>query len=107
KNKPTQEQAEDGIFAWKVSKHLTSQSAVIAKDLSTKAIIQGKSSSAAATEEAMDYACEYSKDAVLVVDSVIENTETVNAAIQGRIGLIIESGDGKNSSSIVKLADKY
>ncbi len=105
--KPTQEQAEDGIFAWKVAKHLTSRSAVIAKNLSTKAIVQGKTNGVIATEEAMDYACEASKEAVLVIDGVIDNKETVNAAIQGRIGLIIESGDGKNSSNIVKFADKY
>ena len=56
---------------------------------------------------AMDYACESSKKAVLAVDGVIENEETINAAIQGRIGLIIEAGNGRNSNKIVKLADKY
>ena len=55
----------------------------------------------------MDIACENSKDAVMAVDGVIENEETINAAIQGRIGLIIEAGDGANSSKIAKLADKY
>ena len=107
KTKPSQEQAEDGIFAWKISKHLNSKSAVIAKDLSTKAIVQGKTNGAIATENAMDIACEYSKDAVLALDGVIENNATLNAAIQGRIGLIIEAGDSPNSSKIVKLADKY
>lgn len=38
---------------------------------------------------------------------MIENEETINAAIQGRIGLIIEAGNGRNSNKIVKLADKY
>ena len=107
KVKPTQQQAEDGIFAWKIAKHLTSQSAVVAKDLCAKAIVQGKTSGVIATEDALDYACEASKDAVLVLDSVIDNIGAINAAIQGRIGLIIESGDGKISSSVVKLADKY
>ena len=107
KTKPTQQQAEDGIFGWKISKHLTSKSAIIAKDLSTKAIIQGKTNGAAATESAMDLACENSKDAVLIVDGVIDNNEIINAAAQGRIGLIIEAGDGENSSKILKLADKY
>ena len=105
--KPTQQQAEDGIFAWKIAKHLTSQSAVIAKNLSAKAIVQGKTSGVIATEEALDYACDTSKDAVLVLDGAVDNIETINAAIQGRIGLIIEAGDGKNSSAIIKLADKY
>ena len=43
----------------------------------------------------------------MAVDGVIENEETINAAIQGRIGLIIEAGDGANSNKIAKLADKY
>ena len=41
------------------------------------------------------------------VDGVIENIETINAAIQGRVGLIIEAGDGENSEKIVKHANKY
>lgn len=107
KTKPSQQQAEDAIFAWKVSKYLNSKSAVVAKDLSTKAIVQGKSNGIVTSEIAMDYACESSKDAVLALDGVIENEETINAAIQGRIGLIIEAGNDVNSDKIIKLADKY
>ena len=107
KTKPTQQQAEDAIFAWKIAKYTRSNSAVIAKDLSTKAIIQGQTNNIVCTELAMDYACENSKDAVLAIDGVIENEEVVNTAIQGRIGLIIEAGNGINSQKIAKLADKY
>lgn len=107
KARPTQQQAEDAIFAWKVSKHLKSKSAVIAKDLSTKAIVQSKTNDIICTELAMDYACESSKEAVLAIDCAIENIEAINAAIQGRIGLIIESGNGAKSNEICKLADKY
>ncbi len=107
KTKPTQQQAEDAIFAWKISKYTKSKSAVIAKDLSTKAIVQGRPDNIEATELAMDIACENSKDAVLAVDGVIDSIETIHAAIQGRIGLIIEAGDGANSDNIAKLADKY
>lgn len=107
KVKPTQQQAEDAIFAWKVAKYAKSNSVVIAKDLSTKAIIQGAANNITCAEQAVDIACENSKDAVMAVDSLIENEEVINAAIQGRIGLIIEAGNGFNSKSIVKLADKY
>ena len=107
KVKPTQQQAEDAIFAWKVAKYAKSNSVVIAKDLSTKAIVQGAANNITCAEQAMDIACENSKDAVMAVDSLIENEEVINAAIQGRIGLIIEAGNGFNSKSIVKLADKY
>ena len=107
KNKPTQQQAEDAIFAWKVAKYTKSKSAVIAKDLAVKAIVQSRHNSIEAVEQSMNLACENSKDAVLAVDGVVENEEVINAAIQGRIGLIIESGDLTNSAKFSKLADKY
>ncbi len=106
-SKPTSEQVEDAIFAWKVSKHLKSRSAVIAKDFATRGLAQGKYISAAAVDEAMDQACEYSKDAVLALDGVIEDKNVINTAIQGRIGCIIEAGNSSNSSKILKYADKY
>ena len=107
KTKPTQQQAEDAIFAWKIAKHTKSTSAVIAKDLSTKAIVQDYTNGIETVEKAMDIACENSKDAVMAVDGVIENEEVIHTAIQGRIGLIIEACDGRNSKKITQLADKY
>ncbi len=105
--KPSQQQAEDGIFAWKISKHLKTNSVIIAKDLCTRAIIQGQPDLSYCVERAMDTACENSKDGVLVIDSSIENQGIINAAIQGRIGLIVEAGDSKNSQNTIKTADKY
>lgn len=105
--KPSQQQAEDAIFAWKVSKHLKSKSALIVKDLATKAIIQNSISELNAIESVMDTACETSKDSVLAYDGAIECKESINTAIQGRIGVIIEAGDSKNSQEILKYADKY
>lgn len=107
KTKPEQQQAEDAIFAWKISKHLKSLSAVIVKDLAVKAIVQGNTDIVSQTEFAMNYACEASKDAVLALDSTVESEGIINTAIQGRIALIIEAGGGKNSDKIIKLADKY
>lgn len=107
KNKPNQQQAEDAIFAWKIAKYLQSKAVVIVKDLSTKSIVQAQLNEIPATETAMDYACENSKDAVLAVDGAIESEQVINTAIQGRIGLIIEAGNSKNSEKISKLAEKY
>ena len=107
KTKPTQQMAEDAIFAWKVAKYTRTKSAVIVKDLAVKAIAQGYMNGADAVEKAMDFACENSKDAVLAVDGYVAYEETINAAIPGRIGLIIEAGDGSDSKKIAKIADKY
>ena len=107
KIKPVQQQAEDAIFAWKISKYTTSKSAVIARNLVTCGIAQGYCNLTDAVENVMDIACEKSKDAVLSVDGVIESEEVINASIQGRIGLIIEAGDSALSPKFAKLCDKY
>ena len=101
KTKPTVEQIEDAVFAWKVAKHNNSQSIVIAKDLKTSAIAQGLQS--ASVEFALDYSCEMSKEAILASDMPI-TIHDVNVASQGRIGLIIVPFAEKD---VVAQADKY
>lgn len=101
KTKPSVEQIEDAVFAWKVAKHNNSQSIVIAKDLKTAAIAQGLQT--ASVEFALDYSCDMSKDAVLASDMPLTEHD-VNVASQGRIGLLIVPFAQKN---VVDLADKY
>lgn len=101
KTKPTVEQIEDAVFAWKVAKHNASQAIVIAKDLKTTAISQGLQS--ASVEFALDYSCDMSKEAVLASDMPI-TIHDVNVASQGRISLIIVPSMTKD---MVDLADKY
>ena len=101
KTKPTVEQIEDAVFAWKVAKHANSQAIVIAKDLKTTAISQGLQS--ASVEYALDYSCDMSKDAILASDMPI-TTHDINVAAQGRIGLIILPNA---SSEIIGAVDKF
>ena len=101
KTKPTTEQVEDAVFAWKVAKHANSHAIVIAKDLKTTAIAQGLQS--AMIEYALDYSCEKSKDAILASDSGL-TLHDINAAAQGRIALIIVPFASKE---MIAAADKY
>jgi len=101
KTKPTVEQIEDAVFAWKVAKHSNSQAIVIAKDLKTAAISQGLQS--ASVEFALDYSCDMSKEAILASDMPIM-VHDVNVASQGRIGLIIVPSADKD---VINQADKY
>ena len=100
RTKPTVEQIEDAVFAWKVAKHISSRALVIAKDLKTTAISQGLQS--ASIEYALDYSCDRSKEAILASDSGI-NLHDLNVAAQGRISLIILP---TASNEIVENADK-
>lgn len=107
KTKPTAEQIEDSIFAWKVVKHAKTNSVVIAKDFKTTAISQGNTNSAAAVENALNYACDGSKEAILASDSVLLSEDCIYAAIQGRISLIIQPGGIIKDQKLIELCDKY
>ena len=100
KIKPTVEQIEDAVFAWKIAKHIYSKAVVVAKDLKTAAISQGLQS--ASVEYALDYSCDSSKEAILASDSSI-TLHDLNVAAQGRINLIILPSVSKE---IVENADK-
>jgi phosphoribosylaminoimidazolecarboxamide formyltransferase/IMP cyclohydrolase len=101
KEKPTVEQIEDAVFAWKVAKHISSQAIVIAKDMKTTAIAQGLQT--ASVEFALDYSCDSSKEAILASDMPI-TMHDIDVASQGRISMIIVPSASKE---IIEKADKY
>ncbi len=107
KEKPTAEQIEDAIFSWKVAKYAKTNSAVIAKDFKTTAIMQGQTNTLSAIENALNYACDNSKDAVLASDSAISSEECIFAAAQGRISLIIQPGGLIKDEKIIDTCNKY
>lgn len=107
KTKPTTEQIEDAVFAWKVVKHAKSNAIVIAKDLKTLAIGQGQTNRVGAFEWALDYACDGSKDAVAASDGFFPAVDNIQAAAQGRIALIIQPGGSIKDSDVIAEADKY
>lgn len=107
KEKPTQEQIEDAIFAWKISKYGKTNCAVVVRDFQTYAIAQGHTNAVAAIEQALDYSCDASKDAVLATDAVLTSEETLFSAIQGRITLIIQPGGSLKDEKLIEICDKY
>jgi len=107
KTKPTAEQIEDAIFAWKVAKHSKSNAIVIAKDFKTLAIGQGQTSRIASMEWALNYACDATKDAVAASDGFLPAVDNIHAAVQGRISLIIQPGGSIKDAEVIAEADKY
>lgn len=101
KTKPSVEQVEDAVFAWKLVKYAKSNAVVVTKEFKTTAVIQGVHSSA--LELALDYSCDSSKDAVMAIDGDV-SLHDINVAAQGRIAVIILP---KASKEIINLADKY
>lgn len=107
KTKPTQEQIEDAVFAWKISKYAKTNSIVIANDFKTIAISQGQINPVTAVEAALDTACDGSKNAIFVADNALPTIDCINAAAQGRISMIIQPGGSPKDTDIIALADKY
>lgn len=107
KEKPTAEQIEDAIFAWKAVKHAKTNSVVIARNFKTIAIAQGQTNAVSAVESALNYACDGSKEAVLASDSVLTSEDCIYSAIQGRISLIIQPGGSIKDQKLIETCDKY
>lgn len=107
KTKPTTEQIEDAIFAWKTAKYLTPISVSVVKDFKTISIFQAQTNSQNAIEYALNYACDSSKEAVLHISDNTITESIIHAAAQARIGLIIYSGGEFTDIKINNLADKY
>lgn len=105
KLKPTAEQIEDAVFAWKVVKHAKSDAVVVVKDFKTIAISQGNTNRICAFENALDFSCSESKDVVVATDGQIQTTESIYAAVQARAGLIIQTGD--SPKAVLDSVNKY
>jgi phosphoribosylaminoimidazolecarboxamide formyltransferase/IMP cyclohydrolase len=105
--KPTQEQVEDMVFAFKVSQHLKSNAIVIAKDLKTLGICGGQTSRIGAVEIAIERVCDSCKDAVLASDGFFPATDNIDVAAQNRISAIIQPGGSIKDEEVIKLANKY
>lgn len=107
KQKPTPEQIEDAIFAWKTVKHAKTNSVVIARDFKATAIVQGQTNALSALENALNYACDNTKDAVLASDTVLTSEDCIYSAVQARINLIIQPGGSIKDQKLIEVCDKY
>lgn len=107
KKKPTSEEIEDAIFAFKIAKHSKSKAVVIAKNFKMLSIAQGQTSFADACDWVMTYACDDTKGSVMAYDGVIDTVDGIHVATTGRVALIIQAGSSFNEKEIIKTCDKY
>ena len=106
-HKPTPEQVEDMVFAWKVVKHVGSNAIVVAKDKRILGIGMGQTSRIASMEIALSRACDETKDAVIASDGFFPAVDNINAAAQARIGAIIQPGGSIKDKDVIDEAEKY
>lgn len=107
KTKPTTEQIEDAIFAWKVAKYAKTNAAIVVKDFKTVGISQGDANAIEAVEAALNYACDAAKGAVIVSDDALPAEDCIYAAAQSRISLIIQPGGSVQDAKVIQTCDQF
>jgi phosphoribosylaminoimidazolecarboxamide formyltransferase/IMP cyclohydrolase len=105
--KPTATQLDDMRFAWKVVKHVKSNAIVLAKDGRTVGMGIGQTSRIGALEIALRQACDEAKDAVMASDGFLPAVDNVQAAVQARVGAIIQPGGSIKDKDVVELANTH
>jgi phosphoribosylaminoimidazolecarboxamide formyltransferase/IMP cyclohydrolase len=105
--KPSPEQIEDMVFAWKVAKHVKSNAIVVAKDLRTYGLGIGQTSRIKSMEIALEQASGNTKDAVIASDGFFPAVDNIQAAAQARIAAIIQPGGSIKDADVIAECDKY
>ena len=105
--KPTEQQLQDLVFAWKVVKHVKSNAIVVAKNGCTLGIGGGQTSRIAAVEFALKHACDEAKDAVLASDGFFPATDNIQAAGLAKIAAIIQPGGSIKDSDVITACNEH
>ena len=105
--KPTAEQVEDMVFAWKVAKHAKSNAIVVAKDKKAIGIGAGQTSRIGAMEIALSKVCDDLKDAVVASDGFFPAIDNIKAAASAGITAIIQPGGSIKDKDVIEEANKY
>ncbi len=102
---PTEEQWGDLLFAWRVSKYVTSNAIVLAKDLQTVGIGAGQQSRVDAVRLAVEKAREHGHDltgAALASDAFFPFADGAQLALDAGVTTVIQPGGSKRDDEVVE-----
>ncbi len=106
KKKPTKEQIEDLLFAWKVVKHAKSNAIVLAKDLETVGIGCGQTSRVDSSWIAAKRAGERAKGSVLASDAFFPFPDALEEAAKHGVVAVIQPGGSIRDGDVTLKADE-
>lgn len=107
KRKPTDEEIESMLFAWKACKHVKSNCILLAQSTQTVGIGAGQMSRVDAAIIAVRKAGEKAKNAVLASDAFFPFPDGVEIAGNAGINAVIQPGGSVNDKSVIETADTY
>lgn len=102
---PSEKQWGDLLFAWRVCKHVRSNSIVIGRDLATLGIGAGQMSRVDSVKLAVKKARTSLEDAVMASDAFFPFGDGPEFAIKAGVTAIIQPGGSKRDPEVVKACD--
>ncbi|MEM2886412.1 MAG: bifunctional phosphoribosylaminoimidazolecarboxamide formyltransferase/IMP cyclohydrolase, partial [Thermoproteota archaeon] len=105
--KPSPGEIEDLAFAWKVAKHVKSNSIVIAKEKQTLGIGAGQMSRVDSAKIAIAKAGQKAAGSCLASDGFIPFKDTVEEAAKAGISAIIQPGGSIRDQEVIQSADEH
>jgi len=107
KRKPTEQEMDNLLFAWKAVKHVKSNAILLAKDNQTIGVGAGQMNRIGAATIAIEQAGEKAKGAVMASDAFFPMPDTVEAAVQAGITAIIQPGGSKRDQDSIDVCDEH
>ncbi|MFH1256109.1 MAG: bifunctional phosphoribosylaminoimidazolecarboxamide formyltransferase/IMP cyclohydrolase [Candidatus Diapherotrites archaeon] len=105
--KPSKEQIASLLFAWRVCKHVKSNSVVLAQGTKTVGIGAGQMSRIDSLEIAVKKSSGKAKGAVLASEAFFPFRDTIDAAVKAGISAIIETGGSVRDPEVIKASNEH
>jgi phosphoribosylaminoimidazolecarboxamide formyltransferase/IMP cyclohydrolase len=105
--KPTEEEIQQLLFAWKIVKHVKSNAIVLTKDNMTVGVGAGQMNRVGAARIAIEQAGEKSRGSVLASDAFFPMPDTVEEAAKAGIAAIIQPGGSIRDEDSIKAANEH
>ncbi len=105
--KPTEEELNDLLFAWRVVKNTKSNAIVLAKDQGTVAVGPGQASRIWSLENAIKQGKENVRGSVMASDAFFPFSDCIEAAANAGITAVIQPGGSIRDNDSIEAADKY
>ena len=103
---PSQQQLIDAEFAWTLVKHVKSNAIVLVKDGVSLGIGAGQMNRIDSTRHAIRQAGDQAKGAILASDAFFPFTDSIEAAAEAGISLIIEPAGAQRQQEVLDAATK-
>ncbi len=107
KRKPTKDEVEAMLFAWKVCRHTKSNSIIFAKKDHTVGVGAGQMSRVDAVKIAVMKAQDHAKGAVMASDAFFPFMDGINEAAKAGITAVIHPGGSIRDEEVIAAADEH